>query len=367
MNIKPIRLHEVDGIRGWASLVVLLFHTFGEMFKYAVPDMNSPWLAPFFSGDIAVLVFFILSGDALSSGFFSGRNFRFIDRLLVRRYFRLTVPIFISCLATYLIMRMGLDFHAEASLILQRSDWLGNFLRFHESIFGLFHYSLIGVYVTPTSDKAYNPFLWTMSIEIIGSMLVFLLCYMWDRLKNPYLTCIALIVFLTCAGSFFALFFAGIYLGYLRKIGFLNQLILNKFYQIYCFLIIIAIVAVITFTANLDLSSVFRPIKIILSLMLIFCFYTHNGFKNFFSNRFSQFLGDISFPLYLIHFQVLISLMSWMVVKDYSNIGAVSQKHMLIIGAISIFVSVCAAQLFRFLEKSLLKMVDHHVLKILLV
>lgn len=28
-NSTVIRIHELDGIRGWAALIVLLFHTFG--------------------------------------------------------------------------------------------------------------------------------------------------------------------------------------------------------------------------------------------------------------------------------------------------------------------------------------------------
>jgi peptidoglycan/LPS O-acetylase OafA/YrhL len=359
------RLHEVDGIRGWAALVVLLYHTFGEMLKYAVPEINSPWLAPFLSSDIAVLMFFILSGDALSSGFFAGQGDRFIDRLMVRRYFRLTVPIFFSCFVTYIVLRMDLNYHAEAAIILHREDWLGNFLRFHESFVSLLHYSLTGVYVSHSAEKSYNPFLWTMSVEMVGSILVFLLCYTWERLRNPPMICIVLSVFLTCFGSFLGLFFAGAYIGYLRKIGFLNRLLHKKNYQYFCLLVVIAIVAMLIFFAYAELPASFLPVRMGLALMLVFCFYTHPGLKNFFSNRFSQFLGDISFPLYLIHFQILISLMSWLVVRDYSDTGTVIQSHMVVIGSVAVGASMSAAWLTRRLEKQVLKKIDFYALKVL--
>ena len=230
--IKPqIRIDEVDGIRGWAALVVLLFHTFGEMLKFAVPAVNCAWFAPLLSGDIAVAIFFVLSGDALSSGYFAGGGYKVIDRLLVRRYLLLTIPIFMPCLLTYLIMVAGMDYHMKASVILQRPEWLGSFLQFNESLIGFLRYSLIGVYFSHTSKLSYNPFLWTMSIEIVGSMLVFLLSYLWQRLKKPQWVCISLVVWLTTIGSFFSLFFAGMFLGYLRQQGCLEKLLRQRSHQ----------------------------------------------------------------------------------------------------------------------------------------
>jgi peptidoglycan/LPS O-acetylase OafA/YrhL len=365
MKNQLIRLHEVNGIRGWAAFIVLLLHTFGEMLKFAVPVVREVWFAPFICGDIAVLVFFVLSGDALSSGFFSGDGLKSIDRLVVRRYFRLTFPIFLSCCLTYLIMSAGLDFHKQAIPILDREDWLGRFLHFDPTIFGLFRYSLIDVYVAHTTDNAYNPFLWTMSIEMIGSMLVFLFCYIWDRLKNPQLVCLALLIFSICIGSYYSLFFGGVLLGYLRITGYLNKLLLNKTYQVCCALVVLAIIALLMLPSYLNLRAVPIPIRIVISLLLVFCFYTHNGLKAFFCNRLSRFFGEISFPLYLVHFQVLISLMSWMVVQDYSNSGGIDQTHMLVIGCISMTVSIIAASFFRLVEKRGLKFIDSYVLKVL--
>src|SRR5450631_1534210 len=144
------RAAEIDGIRGWASLVVVLYHAFGEMLKFAVPATRSPMFAPIFAADIAVAVFFVLSGDALSIAFFDGGQYGAVDRLFVRRYFRLTIPILMSCFITYAIMKIGVDYHSAAAIILRRQDWLGSFLDFSPSIFGLLKYSLIDVYVAHT-------------------------------------------------------------------------------------------------------------------------------------------------------------------------------------------------------------------------
>jgi len=359
------RIHEVDGIRGWAALVVLLFHTFGEMLKFAVPNAHSSWLTPVLSGNIAVLVFFVLSGDALSSGYFSGGGYRVIDRLLVRRYFRLTIPILMSCLITYFIMFIGWDYHKEASVILQRPDWLGKYLQFKGSIYYFLRYSLIGVYVSHTIENSYNPFLWTMSIEMAGSMLVFLICYIWGRLRNPQFLCIGLIVFFTTIGSFFSLFFAGVLFGYFRKKGYLDKLLLQNQYQYFAFFIVLFIAAVLITSADIYPSAAIFPPKKIIAMILVFCFYTQRHLKYFFSNKLSQFLGEISFPLYLVHFQVLISLMSWLIVKDYSIKGVIDPDAMLKIGCITVAISLLVAWCFRYIERIVWKKVDFFVLKVL--
>src|SRR5436190_12566173 len=96
---SPVRALEIDGIRGWASLSVLVYHAFHEMFSRLLPWLNNAWFAPVFDGRLAVCVFFVLSGDALTAAFWArgGTDPRPIDRLLVRRYTRLTIPILMSC------------------------------------------------------------------------------------------------------------------------------------------------------------------------------------------------------------------------------------------------------------------------------
>jgi len=361
-----IRINEVDGIRGWAALVVLLFHTFGEMLKFAVPDVNDSWFAPLLAGDIAVAIFFVLSGDALSSGYFAGGGVKVIDRLLVRRYLRLTIPIFMSCLLSYLIMLGGLDFHLKASVILQRQDWLGQFLLFNESIIGFLRYSLIGVYTSHTRELSYNPFLWTMSIEIVGSMLVFLLCYLWQRLKNPQWVTFVLVVWLTAIGSFFSLFFAGMLLGYFRQLGSFETLLCKRSHQYLALVVVVGLIGISIATADMHKAAALMPLMLLVAMVLVFCFYTQKHLKSFFCNKFSRFLGEISFPLYLVHFQVLISLMSWLIIQDYSIKGNIDQTAMLSFACIAVLVSIIVAWCFGLIERCILKRLNSLVLPLLI-
>jgi peptidoglycan/LPS O-acetylase OafA/YrhL len=263
-------------------------------------------------------------------------------------------------------MVSGLDFHLQASVILQRPDWLGKFLQFNESIIGFLRYSLIGVYISHTRELSYNPFLWTMSIEITGSMLVFLLCYLWQRLKKPQWVCLGLVVWLTVIGSFFSLFFAGMLLGYFRQQGYIEKLLCQRSHQYLVLGSVLGIVCISIVTAGMHRSAALMPLMLMVAMALVFCFYTQKHIKAFFCNQLSHFLGVISFPLYLVHFQVLISLMSWLVIQDYTAKGEVDQLAMVGFACIAVLVSVFAAWCFHLIERLVLKRVDSLVLPILI-
>ena len=171
------RLHVIDGVRGWAAFSVLLFHILFEVFGAIKPALRSSLVYFIFNGHLAVTIFFILSGDALSTGYLKNRNLATIDALLVKRYFRLTMPIFLSCLTVYILMKAGLTFNIEAGIIIHREDWLVSVIQFQPNILELLYYAFYKVYDGHSSLISYNPFLWTMSVELIGSMLVFLFLY----------------------------------------------------------------------------------------------------------------------------------------------------------------------------------------------
>ncbi len=153
------RLHEIDGIRGWAALVVLLFHLTTEMFGALIPEFKSDLAHLFLNGGLAVSVFFVLSGDALSAGFLRSRNPGILESLVVKRYFRLTIPIFISCALAYLLMVSGMTYHLPAAEVVRREAWLGGSLNFDPSLISLLRYSFYQVYDGHSQAVSYNPFL----------------------------------------------------------------------------------------------------------------------------------------------------------------------------------------------------------------
>jgi peptidoglycan/LPS O-acetylase OafA/YrhL len=355
-----MRTIEIDGIRGWASASVLLFHVFWEMLGLLEPELRSPLLAPLLDGHLAVFVFFVLSGDALSSAFFRSGNPVDVDRLLVNRYGRLTVPILMTCSLTFLIMKSGQDYHNAAAIVVHREDWLGKFLQIAPSIRGLLTYSFIDVYVNHRSQTAYNPMLWTMSLELVGSMITFLACYLWPRLKNPALVIAFVAVFLMLLKSEYCLFLAGILLAYARSRSGLQVLSARPYWQLLSLSAVIAVGITIKSFPGVENNYVDLPA----SILLVLCFYTNRGFLAFFRSRISRILGDLSFPIYLVQFPVIISLMSWLLVRA-SREGALSRATIFTIAIETIAATLILAKIFRLLEERVLRHLFRLTLRIL--
>jgi peptidoglycan/LPS O-acetylase OafA/YrhL len=103
----------------------------------------------------------------------------------------------------------------------------------------------------------------------------------------------------------------------------------------------------------------------ILSMALVFCAYSQRRLKAFFSSGLSRFLGAISFPVYLLQFQVLISLMSWLVVRQYEAKAQLDDASLLSFAAITVAVTIVAAWGFSRVERLALRAIDRHVLRIL--
>jgi peptidoglycan/LPS O-acetylase OafA/YrhL len=356
------RALEIDGIRGWASFCVLLYHTFHEMLTRLVPWINNVWIAPFFEGRLAVCVFFVLSGDALSTNFLArgASNFATIDRLLVRRYTRLTIPIALSCVIVFVLRLAHADWHEQATAIVDRPDWLGELIAFPFSVVGLFRYALLGVYTSHTKATSYNPFLWTMSVEMIGSMLVFLTCYLWPRLARPKLVLACVGGALFALNSFFCLFFAGMYLGALRNESFYVRTMGRGRPQIASLAAFVLLVLTLVFTNGHPLPLFF---DLATAVAIVFVLYSQEGLRRFLRGRLSTWLGDVSFPIYLVQFAVIISLESWLV--TVWNARHLSASWLPFIALTAVVATLLAACVFRQVEKFALEHTDRIVLRAL--
>jgi peptidoglycan/LPS O-acetylase OafA/YrhL len=357
------RALEIDGIRGWASFSVLLYHQFHEMLTALVPWINSSWLAPVFQGRLAVCVFFVLSGDALSTNFLArgGADISIIDRLLVRRYLRLTIPILMSCTLVFVLRLANVDLHRPAAAILQRTSWLGEDLDFNFSIISLLRYSLLGVYTSHTKAYSYNPFLWTMSLEMIGSMLVFLTCYLWPRLRQGRSTVAVLALCLFAMDSLFCLFFAGMFLGQLRLDSFFAKFEGNRVQQALWLAAFVALALILVATYNVKEKPIFFDMGV--AVALVFVLYAQSGIRSFLRGRLSTWIGEISFPIYLVQFALIISFESWLVTLWSARQASLAWLPM--IGLATVVATLFAASLFRWAEKTLLHHADRMVLQVL--
>ncbi len=306
--LPNLRVDFLDGIRGWAAIMVVLFHLMIRVLANTTPLYQNSYLEFITDGHLAVFIFFVLSGFALSITFIKRPQIVSVPLAAITRYFRLFIPILLTSFMVYGLMKAHLMFNVEIAVLANAKEWLGTFYNFEASLIGLLKFCTFDVFFHYNRPSSYNIVLWTMQTEYAGSLLIYLSIGLFrHENKTIYLfPLVAIALYLlkndpALACFIFGYFLAEAYLSYshivkklkfstlISTLLFLVSIILSTFYKSendrYT--------ALLAFT--LVLSITFSPIL-----------------QNFFSNSVSKFLGRISFPLYLMHMLVICSWSSYL-------------------------------------------------------
>jgi peptidoglycan/LPS O-acetylase OafA/YrhL len=352
------RNYEIDGIRGWAAVSVVFYHFFWESFGVQYAFIRTGTFSFVLDGTLAVYIFFILSGDALSNSFFVNKSTFPTVRLVVARYFRLTFMVAVSCLVAYFLMKLHLTFSQQMGVIVKREDWFGIFIDFPPDLYQCLRYSLYDVFFRHDVHTSYNPFLWTMSIELLGSMLVFINVFVLNHIKKPLPFLLVQFFIFGYMESWLGLFILGMVLGYLRAEGTLDKFISWKYSW---WLSMAAIVAVIVFdmVRNPAVQKSFNEFFIMASC-LVAAIYCNSTLRALFRSKLSRFWGEISFPLYAIHFSVLVSYTAWLTILAEQEVQA-KNPLVLLIPFSSVILSMGMAFLFYKMEKGFLRWMNRGV------
>lgn len=346
---KAVRLTELDGIRGWAALAVVIFHLGWETFGEVLPGFKSPIFASI-NGQLAVGLFFVLSGEALSAGFLATRDIRIVAGLAVRRPFRLSLPVFGSVMLVYIVQQLGLAWQHDAYRVVRRAGdlWIADSVPAPLTIFSSVKYSFLSMY-GGDSPANYNPFTWTMPIELGGSILVFAVLPMIPILRYPRLVLLQLAVMCIFAGvqsGYYGCFLLGVACAMTRLGGGFQKLQCFRIMPIVsCAGIIVALVT--------SAYGIMHPGHVRLSLIaasiLAPSIYCNKSAIYLFRTRFSQMLGKVSFALYLVQFPVIISFTSYAILY-VSRRGSITYESALGIFALSLLIILFVALSFEPLE-----------------
>lgn len=118
----------VDGLKGISAIIVVLQHTFVTIFGLSVSDnFRIPVVHNLWDGNFAVSVFIILSTILTCHGIEKHRK-ELIKRyryIVLKRYFRLVVPVGVIIVMMYLLNLAGL-FYAEEFGAKTNNCWLMN-------------------------------------------------------------------------------------------------------------------------------------------------------------------------------------------------------------------------------------------------
>ncbi|WP_454825897.1 acyltransferase family protein [Paraburkholderia xenovorans] len=355
-----MRNQSLEGLRGVAAVMVIFSHlvlTFWPNMAVniiAAPHgpfqefiFNSP-LTFLFSGNLAVCIFFVLSGYVLTAKFWRTEDMSVIWTLAARRYFRLMPPVLLSLLIGYAMLKAG--------LILAHEKDAPTWISWTYSLTPVLQTAVYdGLFRAFLSDKAYvyNPVTWTMRYEFLGSLLTFSFCALCVGFKRRwilYIAVICVLMFTVPAGIYYALFIAGIWLAdiSLRKTPApiaLGVLLIAAWLG--------GATPGSTSHADLEILSVslngyptdfVHVANAIASILIVWVVLTSDLMAAFFA--FFHELGRRSFSIYLIHFPILASVGLFVFRKTYAHFPLHHSLSAAVACAVTLVASYVASGLY---------------------
>jgi peptidoglycan/LPS O-acetylase OafA/YrhL len=346
--------HQVDGhkkdisleaIRGCAAVVVVLYHCCvgflpqhtGLFPQYAALTWQGYPLFFVINGVAAVSVFFVLSGYVLTRRYFMSGDGRILLRGAVKRWPRLMGPVLVTVLISYALFGTGLYAFQEAGRA-SGSPWLVRFANAYDSPFPIYLWGALaqGSFLTffrgDISDYTYDSSLWTMHPELLGSFIVFGMAPIVLAARNVsvrvtcfVIGCVALLAHLSV--PYMLAFPVGVALAALLP----RHKIISKVSA--CGLLLLAFYLLGYSGRGIGAYFILRPVDrypqyhiypaIAGAAILICLIETFPLFHTLFSGPISRWLGEFSFPIYLIHALVICSLGS-VVYLHYGTLPAIA-------------------------------------------
>jgi peptidoglycan/LPS O-acetylase OafA/YrhL len=364
---QDLRVRYLDGLRGFAAFVVLLSHVsivaFPSIFN-GLPEMARlrwEWrlagtpLDLLWAANFAVCIFFVMSALVLSA-FCEKEGTNFVANS-VRRYIRLTVPILAASGLAYVIYSLGGMQNLAAQKITQEG-WL-KLIYLKELKFGdLLRESLLQVYLT--GNSYFDPPLWTMKYEMIGSLGVFAL---FALVPNRILRLVVLAVGAVLLwNTYYFCFVGGIFLYEWMKSPPELRARLPTQVGYFC-LLAGAYMGAFPYNVarpenpwfgrmmflGVEQWHIIGATPFVLGVILL------EPVRRFFQLKPLQYLGRISFFLYLVHAPLIGSFMSIMIVALYRPPHATFAIVVAAILTIPLSL-VCADLLERFVDKPAIRL-----------
>ena len=300
----------LEWARGIASVIVL-FHHFALAF---IPGLKTPFpqgglvYTPAYAlmnGSGAVIFFFVLSGFVLSHGYFQRPCLQTLTGSVIKRLPRLMLPAGLTILAGCAILTL-LPHSFEVAGHMTGSAWLSHFghSAMPDGVEPGFADALRQTLMVflHEEDDYYNTNLRTMNFEFYGSMIVFfgLLLFSVKRF-GPYLIMAFLLVFTLWFAVFdvrYTPFLAGMILSYLVVVRGIRISLGTRSSAG------LLLLAMIGFMSDEFTLCCLASVAVMLVLL------GNEGLARRFSGRWSNFIGALSFPLYLVHTLVILSVTS---------------------------------------------------------
>ena len=364
------KLSFIEGMRGLAAIIVVLHHfslafypalNFGEINQTHYKDgslelfiANSP-LNLIYNGGFAVCIFFILSGYVLSNSYHKSKKVSILFEYAIKRYFRLLIPVSVTILIAYLCINTQLFFNQSLGEVTKTNDWLSSAFDHNGSLIDVARNMFIDVFFF--KDNSYNPVLWTMTYELLGSFLIFgFLLSIYKINQNYWLYILLILVLFATQNNFYAAFILG---AFLNKLDVNQNAFYLKLFSHKSVLIGFALVGVFfasyplvnnvngTMYEYMTFTFLFNYefYHVVGSFFIMCVVLNSSGIKNILSKNCFGFIGKISFSFYLLHFIILCSLTCFLFKQWHPLLGY--NMAVLAASALSLPVIIMAAMFYQ--------------------
>ena len=318
--MKNNKVLQLDSIRGIACLVVVLshlslvffpqLHAFSSDNKVPKSDIlslihESP-LGFLYSGTAAVYCFFVLSGYVLSRSFLNKDiNVLLLIASIIKRYPRLAIPSTVSCVLAFLCFLIPVN----KEYISSWGFGLGNI---HLSLIDALYSGAIEPYIEGKST--YNAVLWSMKIELLGSVLVYLYCFSMKKTTamkaSIYIIILLLIIFISKNGQEYlgyASFFLGVFI-YTYKIKINKTIAIMLFlFGLYCSGVhynSLSYQFIIDYVPLINQKNIYELLNFLGGFLIVLSIISGDIFNRFLTKKPITILGKLSFSIYLTHLPI---------------------------------------------------------------
>lgn len=353
-DTKP-HYHLLDGLRGVAALMVIWYHVF-EGYAFA----GGTTIDTFNHGYLAVDFFFILSGFVIGYAYDDrwGKNFTmkdFIKRRLIRLHPMVIMGAVVGAITFYIQGSVQWDgTHIGISMVM---------LSLLCTIFFIPVMPGVGYEVRGNGEMfPLNGPCWSLFFEYIGNILYALFI---RRLSNKALTIV--VVLLGVALASFAIFnvsgYGNIGVGWtLDGVNFIGGLLRMLFpfsmgmllsrnfkpmklrgaFWI-CTLVMIALFAVpyLEGTESICTNGIYEAFCIIIAFPILLWIGASGTTTDKKSTQICKFLGDISYPIYVIHYPFMYLFYAWLIKNQLFTLGETWQVALCVYAWNILFAYLC--------------------------
>jgi peptidoglycan/LPS O-acetylase OafA/YrhL len=329
--MKAQRFESLDGLRGIAAVTVVLFHFFSAYVPKLLPEQtDDPWwgsdtpLAILYNGGFAVSVFFVLSGFVIANS--AAKRHMPILFNLVSRYFRLAVPVLGGTLFAWALLALSPHTVAELKAV-ENHTWL-NWV-YDGQVPGLLWAikdALLGVFIH--GQSLFNNVLWTMKIELLGSLAIYLL---YGLVGSQYRAQILIAASVLSVIGLRKPELAAFTIGALMREAYVHNRLTNSLVWPALAFGILFGAMMEGYSARLGLASspnmlaLGQPHQVwhvLAATSVLYAVLMSSRLRHLLSTKPARFLGDISFGLYLIHVPLLYTLFVPLFLEARNSFGA---------------------------------------------